>query len=1293
MSDSTGTKFVDGSGIDVLVLSNSFNTEPFSGADSRYVTDQKNLDLPGPFNPNFPEPVEVLFESPTPDTDEGRAMLQLIHDVAPGAGLGFYSGTQSLNTFSQGIETASLAGYDLTVDDITFLVESFFREEGPMYDAINDHVNRAPGNMHFSSAGNFADRAIEGVLNFVPLPSTSNLYEPGTTAYIHDFGGGDISWDIFANPGQYILALQWDEPWSSLGDPSGASTDVDMYVVNDSLQLMAGNNRVNILGDAAELLFLEASAPRSAKLVFTCECSTPPTNLRFRMVAFKTNGDGDGLVFTEPISGATVTGHAAFDIPNSVTTGAAFYGFYADTTEIEPFSSLGEPGDVNITGPDGTNINVNTIGTDINFDSDVFNNFFGTSASAPHIAASYALMLEAAPKWYPSGIPAEKFVDPVYATSNPADQARGLFTQTAFSIGNPLKSGAGLMQAEEAFKVIATQTSVLSGFSYDSSKVISVDTVLVTLLGDYFTPDSQVLLNGDTVETVFISETEIRAVIPPFSGTAGIAVDSKASTTPGGGDGGNSNPIDLLEGRRAITIVANDAARTFGQDHDNLTFSVVGLVGNETYDSLGLPEVTLTSTAAGLFPDIGNYIITPSFSSPLSEEQQDEFVIAFQPGVLSITPLELTIQPMDTTVLYGEEPPFVLNYLYDTTGISYNAEFQELLHTEHQSTYRQDSTDAGILNRYAAIVSRFAAIVSENPEIATELIQLISQSNWVATETTLNRFAAIVSGYNILEVDAEELLDYLADPSVGNSGSVENRFAAIVSGEDLVNGTSQVYDPIENRFAAIVSRFAAIVNRFAAIVNVPLGDANDSTDLSQTLALVDAEDGNNSETDTVNIYSLNMITGLSVTNTLEDRHYMVSGAALAPVFTNCITTYLPARLTVNPAPLTVDLNDEDEPIEISYGDAVPEFTSTTSPLAYDDQIEISYEFNPIPATIDPIDAGTRAVEQSVIITDAEGRDVTTNYEITFINGTLIVNPGTLTLETDDIVIAEGEAIPVADISTSISGFAGGQTLPDVFPGGASFNYSSPLYEASGRTAGAYPLFTTVSPDPVNYTVVDAGAQLFVNLENGQKINVFLDCVAENKGNNPAYPYRAFFSYSNKNAVSVFVPAGPLNELTCTECDESQLPFEWLPGDHQFSIPFDGLEMRLKLTTFDITNPSSVSIDGNDITGNKCKGKKIPNGRVAGEYSLDQSTEPEMIDEQISFYPNPVTDKLVIRVNESFNHTQFNLYNSQGVQIQVPVRLESAQSIAEFDFSDFETGLYLLKLNLGDNSTTIRILKQ
>jgi hypothetical protein len=1299
--------FIDATGESIGAISNSFNTQPFSGADSRYVTDQKNRDLPGPNNPVFTTPVQNLEDAPAESSDEGRAMLQIVHDIAPGAELGFHTGLPTLNKFAEAIDDLSMAGFKYIVDDITFLVENFFGQYGPVYNAMTDHTGRDPENMLFSSAGNFADKAIEGVLNFVPIPAGSDIYPEGVTGYIHDFGGGDLTLDIFANPGEYILVFQWDEAFSSLGDPIGTLNDLDLFVVNDLLEVEAGNNRINIDGDALELLVLRSAGAKASNLVFTCECETPPAGLNFRMIAFKTSGDvsGAGLEFTEPISAPTVSGHAGFDIPKLVTVGASFYGFYGSGAgpDLEPFSSLGAPfasaggqNKVTITAADGGNTNVLSIGEDILFDPDLFPNFFGTSAAAPGATAAWALAASAIKQWYPSGVPAGLYSDPSFATGNPPDEVTGLFLESASPVSNQDIGGAGLLRVEDALIGVAAQTPFLSGFTIEDG-VISIDTAQVTLLGDYFTSSSQVIFNGDSVETTYVSETELSVTIMPFSGDAAFVVANAAPITESGIDGGESNTLDLLDGRRALTIVADDISKSFGQDFDDLTFSVEGLLEGETYESLGLPEVVLTSTAVGPYPDVNNYRIDASFATPLSPEQEDLYIVAFRPGVLSVTPLALTIQVADTTSIYGDNPVVLINYIYDTNGISDNAAFLDFLKTEHESTYLTytDST-TGLQNRFSAVVNRFSAVVNENPDRAGELIDLLINSNWLATETTIeNRFSPVVNRFsavvNYVPFDADQLLDFLDEPLIGNSGALENRFSAVVNGEDLVTGQTAVFNPLENRFSPVVNRFSAVVNRFSAVVNVPLGDEDDETDLTQTLALVDAEDGNNTEFDTVSVYSIDVITGLGVTLTNDERHYMVSGAALAPVFTNCIVNYVPGRLTVTPNPITLTL---DEITPITYGETVEFSTTVTGNTAYGDTLKIDYFLNPVPASTTPISAGNYTVEQVASTTDSTGTDNSFNYDFTIVNGPLVVNKGTLDIFTEDVVINEGDDIPPAsDIVSTIEGYIPGEGPEDVFgPGGPTFSYSSPDYEMMGRIAGSYALLTAVIPaDPADYIMNDTGALLNVNPADCQKINIFLECVSTIKGNNQPYAFEVFFRYENRNAVSIFVPRGPLNELTCTDCDDSQLPIEFLPGEHTFSILFDGSEVRWELTTCGIQNPTSVSVDGNDVTGNKCSGKKIPNGRIANP---DGTTDSQQFNsEELHFYPNPVNNHLVVQVNESFTHRDYELYNSLGIRYPVKAVINPGYYTAEFDFSALESGLYLLKLNIDGTNATIRILRE
>ena len=78
-ADAARTEFnVDGTGVTIGVLSDSVN-QYNGGLSASYET--------GDLNPN--NPVDVVADGAAGGTDEGRAMLENIHDVAPGASLDF----------------------------------------------------------------------------------------------------------------------------------------------------------------------------------------------------------------------------------------------------------------------------------------------------------------------------------------------------------------------------------------------------------------------------------------------------------------------------------------------------------------------------------------------------------------------------------------------------------------------------------------------------------------------------------------------------------------------------------------------------------------------------------------------------------------------------------------------------------------------------------------------------------------------------------------------------------------------------------------------------------------------------------------------------------------------------------------------------------------------------------------------------------------------------------------------------------------------------------------------------
>ncbi|HEV3074191.1 MAG TPA: neuroendocrine convertase 1, partial [Thermoanaerobaculia bacterium] len=84
--------------------------------------------------------------------DEGTAMLEILHDLAPGAALGFATAGPDEATFAANIlGLRNTSHCDVLVDDVAYLSESPF-QDNLIADAVNQVT--AAGALYFSSAGN-----------------------------------------------------------------------------------------------------------------------------------------------------------------------------------------------------------------------------------------------------------------------------------------------------------------------------------------------------------------------------------------------------------------------------------------------------------------------------------------------------------------------------------------------------------------------------------------------------------------------------------------------------------------------------------------------------------------------------------------------------------------------------------------------------------------------------------------------------------------------------------------------------------------------------------------------------------------------------------------------------------------------------------------------------------------------------------------------------------------------------------------------------------------------------------
>lgn len=381
---------VDGRGVRVGILSDSYNC--LGGAESGI---EKN---------DLPSDITVFEEGPCAKSiDEGRAMMEIVHDVAPGAGLMFHTAVLGQASFAQGIIELADSGAQVITDDIGYLNEPFF-QDGAIAQAV-DTVNSS-GVAYFSSAGNLDRSSYQSA--FRPSGIFVDLGFGRSEAHDFDPGPGvDICQSLTIPPDDgLILSMQWDQPYFSVSGNPGSASDLDFAIADDACEAVVMQSTFNNIGkDPIEISQFTNSTKASRFNLMILRYSGPaPTLLK---TIFNPGGSSTVTLNEFTTASSTSFGHSISD--KGLGVAAANYRntprFGTRPPRIESFSSAGgtpilfdlsgnrlgqalirpQPG---ITAPDGADTSF--FGRDA--DGNGLPNFFGTSAAAPHAAGVAALM-------------------------------------------------------------------------------------------------------------------------------------------------------------------------------------------------------------------------------------------------------------------------------------------------------------------------------------------------------------------------------------------------------------------------------------------------------------------------------------------------------------------------------------------------------------------------------------------------------------------------------------------------------------------------------------------------------------------------------------------------------------------------------------------------------------------------------------------------------------------------------------------------------------------------------------
>ena len=629
----------DGTGVTVGAISDSYDQQ--GGA----ANDVANGDLPA----------GILVLDDAGDcggacSDEGRAMMQLIYDVAPGSSLAFHTAFGGIAGFANGIEELAAAGADIIVDDVIYFAEPMY-QDGAIARAVDNVVGQ--GVAYFSSAGNFARQSYESgyVSSGEPFDVSGD-----PRGVLHDFDPGpgtDWAQSIdFSQvpPGAVItIVMQWDEPFASLSSGgNGSTSDMDIYLIANGNVLAAQSIDNNIAsGEPIEVLQVAVQTNCAFYWLLGAYCVEPTVNDVY-IAHFDGPAPGkmkyviyDRSVTLEyPTYSSTLYGHA--NAAGAQAVGAAFYQATpafcdgtdgvayndcdmadgVDTATLEGFSAAGgtanlfdndgnrlaqpvmrvKPG---VVGPDGTNTTF--FYSDSSTDPDTWPNFFGTSAAAPHVAGVAALMLQANPGLAPADVYAALESTALNMNPRPEGSAED-------ADGFDFDTGYGFVQADLAVAAVlngpVNQPPVAAfGFNctdltctFDASGSSDADGTVVSYDWDFGDGNAA---SGPTVQHTFAAGGTFTVVLTVTDDDGGSDTDSQAVSVsaPGGnqdptadpgGDNGNY-AVRLPGGRNPTGSVTLDGSGSSDPDGNDLAFEWRtvggGAVGADAVTTVsGLPQ-------------------------------------------------------------------------------------------------------------------------------------------------------------------------------------------------------------------------------------------------------------------------------------------------------------------------------------------------------------------------------------------------------------------------------------------------------------------------------------------------------------------------------------------------------------------------------------------------------------------------------------------------------------------------------------------------------------------------------
>ncbi len=691
-----------------------------------------------------------------------------------------------------------------------------------------------------------------------------------------------------------------------------------------------------------------------------------------------------------------------YSIPGSTDWYTASSGgtFMGSGTSFDP---VGKPGGLNDTNTPNTYTYYAVCSTSTLNTCRTATDFVINPLPAAPVAGSNSYPYDGTLKTATADVKAGETIDwytaPTGGSSTVAPSATNAGTYIAYAEARNLTTGC--VSSGRTLITLAIDKALMTVTANDGIKPYGT---LMTYTGSEFTTTGT-FYNGDNITSVSLSSTgdpvtAAASTYPIVPGAAiGTGVDNYTITYTAG---------TLTVDKALVTVIADDASKPYGSlmTYSGTEFTTTGTF----YNGDNITSVSLSSTGDPVTAAAGTYPIVPVTAVGTGV---DNYTIIYTNGTLTVDKASVTVIANDGTKAYGSLMTYTGSE-FTTTGTFYNGD--NITSVSLSST--GDPVTATV-NTYPIVPGAAVGTGVDNYDI--------TYTN--GTLTVEKALVTVIANDGIKPYGT--LMTY--------TGSEFTTTGTFYNGDNITSvSLSSTGDPV-----------TAAVNTYPIVPGAAIGTGVDNYTITYTagtltvdkaLVTVIADDASKPYgslmtysgtefTTTGTFYNGDNITSVSLSSTGDPVTAAAGTYPIVPVTAvgtgvdNYTIIYTNGTLTVDKASVTVIANDGTK----AYGSLMTytgsEFTTTGTFYNGDNITSVS-----LSSTGDPV---TATVNTYPIVPAAAIGTGVDNYDITYTNGTLTVNPIALTITATDRTKNYGETVVFAGTEFTTSGLVNSDGVTSV----------------------------------------------------------------------------------------------------------------------------------------------------------------------------------------------------------------------------------------------------------------------